>query len=444
MYYNRKIALTTLGCKLNFSETSAIGRTLTDNGYQKVDFSERANYYIINTCSVTENADKQTRQVVKAALRTNPDAKVVVIGCYAQLKPQEIASIPGVNMVLGANEKFKLHEYLDQLESAAAPIILNGDINDVAFYSDAYSHGERTRIFLKVQDGCDYMCSFCTIPLARGKSRSNSIVKTIELAKKAASTGVKEIVLTGVNIGDYGKTPDGLERTGEDFYALVRVLEKISEVERWRISSIEPNLLTNEIIEFVSKSSSFMPHFHIPLQSGSDRILKYMRRKYLTPLYRDRVETIKRLMPHACIGVDVIVGFPGETEEEFRATYDFIHSLDVSYLHVFTYSERANTKALNLSPIVPIPERKKRNEMLRILSEKKKRAFYEQNLNTERSILWEIERDGDTMYGFTDNYIKVGTPYDESLVNTIQKATMSDIAGSGYVRVLMGSEVVAL
>ena len=444
MYYNRKIALTTLGCKLNFSETSAIGRTLTDNGYQKVDFSERADYYIINTCSVTENADKQTRQVVKSALRTNPDAKVVVIGCYAQLKPQEIASIPGVNMVLGANEKFKLHEYLDQLESAQAPIILNGDINDVAFYSDAYSHGERTRIFLKVQDGCDYMCSFCTIPLARGKSRSNSIAKTVELAKKAASTGVKEIVLTGVNIGDYGKAPDGLERTDEDFLALIRELEEIEEVRRWRISSIEPNLLTNEIIEFVSKSDSFMPHFHIPLQSGSDRILKYMRRKYLTPLYRDRVETIKKLMPHACIGVDVIVGFPGETEEEFRATYDFINSLDVSYLHVFTYSERANTKALNLSPIVPIAERKKRNEMLRILSEKKKHAFYESNLNTERSILWEIERDGETMYGFTDNYIKVGTPYDETLVNSIQKGTMSDIAGSGYVKVLMGSEVAAL
>lgn len=444
MYYNRKIALTTLGCKLNFSETSAIGRTLTDHGYQKVEFSERADYYIINTCSVTENADKQTRQVVKTALRTNPDAKVVVIGCYAQLKPQEIASIPGVNMVLGANEKFKLHEYFDQLDSAESPIILNGNIDDVAFYSESYSHGERTRIFLKVQDGCDYMCSFCTIPLARGKSRSNSISKTVELARKAASTGVKEIVLTGVNIGDYGKTPDGLERTEEDFFALIQELEKIEEVRRWRISSIEPNLLTNEIIEFVAKSSSFMPHFHIPLQSGSERILKYMRRKYLTPLYRERVETIKRLMPHACIGVDVIVGFPGETEEEFLATYDFINSLDVSYLHVFTYSERANTKALNLSPIVPMAERKKRNEMLRILSEKKKRAFYESNLNTERSILWEIERDGETMYGFTDNYIKVGTPYDESLVNSIQSGRMSDIAGSGYVKVLMNSEVTAL
>ena len=444
MYYNRKIALTTLGCKLNFSETSAIGRVLTDNGYQKVDWVERADYYIINTCSVTENADKQTRQVVKAALRTNPEAKVVVIGCYAQLKPEEIASIPGVNMVLGANEKFKLHEYLDQLESAETPIILNGNIDDVAFYSDAYSYGERTRTFLKVQDGCDYMCSFCTIPLARGKSRSSSIAKTVELAKKVTATGVKEVVLTGVNIGDFGKTSDGLERTEEDFFALIQELEKIKAVERWRISSIEPNLLTNEIIEFVSRSDKFMPHFHIPLQSGSDRILKYMRRKYLTPLYRERVETIRRLMPHACIGVDVIVGFPGETEEEFRATYDFINSLDVSYLHVFTYSERANTKALNLSPIVPVAERKKRNEMLRILSEKKKRAFYEANLNTERPVLWEIEKDGDTMYGFTDNYIKVGTPYDETLINTIKRATMSDIAGSGYVKVLMGSEVAAL
>jgi len=444
MYYNRKIALTTLGCKLNYSETSAIGRTLTDHGYQKVDWSERADYYIINTCSVTENADKQTRQVVKSALRTNPGAKIIIIGCYAQLKPQEIAGIPGVNMVLGANEKFKLHEYLGELEESEAPIILNGDIDDVAFYSESYAQGERTRTFLKVQDGCDYMCSFCTIPLARGKSRSNSIAKTVELARKITTTGIREVVLTGVNIGDYGKTPDGLERTEEDFLGLIRELEKIEEVSRWRISSIEPNLLTNEIIAFVAASQRFMPHFHIPLQSGSDRILKYMRRKYLTPLYRERVETIRRLMPHACIGVDVIVGFPGETEEEFQATYEFIHSLDVSYLHVFTYSERANTKALNITPVVPIAERKKRNEMLRILSEKKKRAFYDANLHTERSILWEIERDGDTMYGFTDNYIKVGTPYDENLVNTIKTGSLSDISADGYVKVMMGSEVEAL
>ena len=443
MYYNRKIALTTLGCKLNYSETSAIGRTLTDNGYQKVEFSERADYYVINTCSVTENADKQTKQIVKTALRTNPDAKVIVIGCYAQLKPQEIASIPGVSMVLGANEKFKLHEYLDKLEESVGPIVLNGSIDDVAFYSDAYSSEiGRTRTFLKVQDGCDYMCSFCTIPLARGKSRSNSIAKTVELAKKVATTGVKEVVLTGVNIGDYGKTPDGNERTNEDFFGLIQELEKIEGVERWRISSIEPNLLTDEIIEFVSRSEKFMPHFHIPLQSGSDRILKYMRRKYLTPLYSERVATIKRLMPHCCIGVDVIVGFPGETEEEFKATYDFINSLDVSYLHVFTYSERANTKALNLSPIVPVAERKKRNEMLRILSEKKKRAFYEQHLHTERKVLWEMENDEGTMYGFTDNYIKVGTRYDEALTKTSGVVSLSDIAKSGYVKVKYSDEMV--
>ena len=443
MYYNRKIALTTLGCKLNYSETSAIGRTLTDNGYQKVEFSERADYYVINTCSVTENADKQTKQIVKTALRTNPDAKVIVIGCYAQLKPQEIASIPGVSMVLGANEKFKLHEYLDKLEESVGPIVLNGSIDDVAFYSDAYSNEMgRTRTFLKVQDGCNYMCSFCTIPLARGKSRSNSIAKTVELAKKVATTGVKEVVLTGVNIGDYGKTPDGNERTNEDFFGLIQELEKIEGIERWRISSIEPNLLTDEIIEFVARSDKFMPHFHIPLQSGSDRILKYMRRKYLTPLYSERVATIKRLMPHCCIGVDVIVGFPGETEEEFKATYDFINSLDVSYLHVFTYSERANTKALNLSPIVPVAERKKRNEMLRILSEKKKRAFYEQHLHTERKVLWEMENDEGTMYGFTDNYIKVGTRYEEALTKTLGNVCLSDIAKSGYVKVKYSDEMV--
>jgi threonylcarbamoyladenosine tRNA methylthiotransferase MtaB len=442
MYYNRKIALTTLGCKLNYSETSAIGRTLTDNGYQKVEFSERADYYVINTCSVTENADKQTRSIIKTALRTNPDAKVIIIGCYAQLKPQEISEIPGVSMVLGANEKFKLHEYLDQLEESASPIVLNGDIDDVAFYSDAYSHGGRTRTFLKVQDGCDYMCSFCTIPLARGKSRSNSIAKTVELAKKVAATGVKEVVLTGVNIGDYGKTPDGNERTEEDFLGLIKELEKIDGVERWRISSIEPNLLTDEIIEFVAGSDRFAPHFHIPLQSGSDRILKYMRRKYLTPLYRERVATIKRLMPHACIGVDVIVGFPGETEEEFSATYDFINSLDVSYLHVFTYSERANTRALNISPVVPKAVRKERNEMLRILSEKKKHAFYEQHLNTERKVLWESPSDEGEIFGFTDNYIKVGVSRDTSLTNTVQILKLSDIAKSGYMKVQYEGEMV--
>jgi threonylcarbamoyladenosine tRNA methylthiotransferase MtaB len=440
MYYHRKIALTTLGCKLNFSETSAIGRTLTENGYQKVEFSEQADYYVINTCSVTENADKQTRYVVKTALRTNPAAKVIVIGCYAQLKPEEISKIPGVNLVLGANEKFRLHEYLEQLETAEAPIVMNGKIEDVSFYSDAYSHGERTRIFMKVQDGCDYMCSFCTIPLARGRSRSNSIAKTLELANKIADTGVKEVVLTGVNIGDFGKTPDGTERTEETFFGLIKELEKIDKVERWRISSIEPNLLTTDIIAHVAQSNKFMPHFHIPLQSGSDKVLKFMRRKYLTALYRDRIETIKQLMPHCCIGVDVIVGFPGETDEDFQETYDFINSLDVSYLHVFTYSERANTKALNISPIVPPAVRKERNEKLRILSEKKKRAFYEQQLNTTRKVLWEAENDEGVMYGFTDNYIKVGKPYDASHINTLSTATLSNVARTGYINVQLSNE----
>ncbi len=383
MYYNRKIALHTLGCKLNFSETSAIGRILADNGYQKVDFSDRADYYIINTCSVTQNADKETRQIVKSALRTNPGAKVVVVGCYAQLKPQEIAQIPGVNLVLGANEKFKIHEHLDNLEAQEKPLVISGEIDNVSFYADAYSHGERTRSFLKVQDGCDYFCSFCTIPLARGKSRSNSIAHTVEVAKKVAATGVKEIVLTGVNIGDFGKSPDGNERTPENLLMLLQELEKINEVERWRISSIEPNLLTKDIIKFVTGSGKFMPHFHVPLQSGSDKILKLMRRKYLSSLYAQRVAWIKEMMPHACIGVDVITGFPGETEEQFLETYNFINGLDVSYLHVFTYSERDNTRALNIKPVVPIAERKDRNKMLRILSEKKRRKFYEEHLGTD-------------------------------------------------------------
>ena len=444
MYYQRKIALTTLGCKLNYSETSAIGRILTDQGYLKVDFSERADYYVINTCSVTENADKQTRQVVKTALRTNPDAKIVVIGCYAQLKPNEIAAIPGVNMVLGANEKFKLHEHLENINSAEPPIVLNGNIDEVAFFKDAYSYGERTRTFLKIQDGCDYKCSFCTIPLARGRSRSQSIEKTLDSAQRAATTGVKEIVLTGVNIGDYGKTPDGTERTNENFLALIRELEKIESIERWRISSIEPNLLTTEIITHVAQSKTFMPHFHIPLQSGSDRLLKYMRRKYLTPLYRERIETIKRLMPHCCIGADVIVGFPGETEEEFQASFDFISALDLSYLHVFTYSERSNTRALDLSPVVPMTIRKERNERLRILSDKKRRTFYEQHLDTGRKVLWEAENDEGTMYGFTDNYIKVATPYRAALTNTIQPVLLGDIAKKGFVQVTMTNEQVAV
>lgn len=440
MYYNRKVALHTLGCKLNFSEGAAIGGLLVENGYQRVDFSDRADYYIINTCSVTQNADKETKYVVNTALRTNPDAKIVVVGCYAQLKPEEIAKIPGVNLVLGANEKFKIHEHLEKLEEADKPLVINGDISEVNFYVDAYSHGERTRSFMKVQDGCDYFCSFCTIPLARGRSRSNSIEQTVALAKKVAATGVKEIVLTGVNIGDFGKTPlslgegPGVRRTDENFFQLIQQLEKINEVKRWRISSIEPNLLSNEIIRFVAGSEKFMPHFHIPLQSGSDMILKLMRRKYLRKLYADRVAEIKKLMPHACIGADVIVGFPGETQEHFLETYNFVNELDVSYLHVFTYSERANTRALKIRPVVPMNERKKRNKMLRILSEKKKRKFYGEHVSTERKALFEMERDGGTMYGFTDNYIKVAVPYDEELVNTIQPVVLGEVSDFGYMR----------
>lgn len=441
MYYNRKIALHTLGCKLNFSETSAIGRILLEQGFQKVEFSDCADYYIINTCSVTENADKETKQVVKTALRTNPKAKVIVVGCYAQLKPEEISKIKGVNLVLGASEKFKIHEYIEQLEEQDSPLVVSGDIEEVSFYADAYSHGERTRSFLKVQDGCDYFCSFCTIPMARGKSRSNSVVHTLEVAKKVAATGVKEVVLTGVNIGDYGKTADGNERTEENLLTLIKELEKIESIERWRISSIEPNLLTNEIIDFVAQSKKFVPHFHIPLQSASDKILKLMRRKYLTKLYRERVQKIKAVMPHACIGVDVIVGFPGETKEQFLETYNFINELDVSYLHVFTYSERANTRALKMEEIVPVTERKERNKMLRILSEKKKRKFYSEHLNTVRDVLFEAENDGGLMYGFTDNYIKVAVPYNEQLVNTIQPVSVNEISDFGYAKGAVQNEL---
>ena len=435
MYYNRKIALHTLGCKLNFSEGSAIARALVENGYQKVDFSDRADYYIINTCSVTQNADKETRYVVKTALRTNPGAKIVVIGCYAQLKPEEIAGIPGVSLVLGANEKFNLHQYLEKLEETAEPLIVNGNIKDVNFYAESYSYGQgRTRTFLKVQDGCDYFCSFCTIPMARGKSRSNSIEQTVALAKKACTTGVKEVVLTGVNIGDFGHTVTGDEKKDENLYQLVKELEKIQGPERWRISSIEPNLLSNDIISFVANSDKFMPHFHIPLQSGSDKILKLMRRKYLRKLYAERVAMIKKLMPHACIGVDLIVGFPGETEEHFMETYNFVNELDVSYLHVFTYSERANTRALNITPVVPMQVRKERNKMLRILSEKKKRRFYSEHIGTERRVLFESENDNGITYGFTDNYIKVAVPYDEKLVNTMHNIRLNEVSNLGYVK----------
>ena len=433
MFYNRKVAYYTLGCKLNFSETSAISRSLNDNGYTKVDFSSAANYYVINTCSVTENADKKCKQIVKQAKKTNPEAKVIIIGCYAQLKPEEIAKIKGVDLVLGANEKFRLHEHLEGIKESDEPIIIAGAIKEVGFYSEAFSYGERTRSFVKIQDGCDYFCSFCTIPLARGRSRSSSIDKTLSLVNKVANTKVKEIVLTGVNIGDFGKTEDGKKRSSENFHQLIQALDEIEAIDRFRISSIEPNLLKTNIIKFVAQSKRFVPHFHIPLQSGSDKILKLMRRKYDTDLYRRRIATIRAVMPECCIGVDVIVGFPGETDEEFMKTYDFLNELDVSYLHVFTYSERANTKALQIEDVVPIAKRRERSKMLRILSEKKRRAFYTRFENTSAQVLFEAENDEGTMYGFTQNYVKVGVPYQEELVNTLQQVQLGALSKSGII-----------
>lgn len=433
MFYNRKVAYYTLGCKLNFSETSAISRSLNDNGYTKVDFSSAANYYVINTCSVTENADKKCKQIVKQAKKTNPEAKVIIIGCYAQLKPEEIAKIKGVDLVLGANEKFRLHEHLEGIKESDEPIIIAGAIKEVGFYSEAFSYGERTRSFVKIQDGCDYFCSFCTIPLARGRSRSSSIEKTLSLVDKVANSKVKEIVLTGVNIGDFGKTEDGKKRSSENFYQLIQALDDIEAIDRFRISSIEPNLLKTNIIKFVAQSKRFVPHFHIPLQSGSDKILKLMRRKYDTDLYRRRIATIRAVMPQCCIGVDVIVGFPGETDEEFMKTYDFLNDLDVSYLHVFTYSERANTKALQIETVVPIAKRRERSKMLRILSEKKRRAFYSRFENTSAQVLFEAENDEGTMYGFTQNYVKVGVPYQEELVNTLQQVQLGALSKSGII-----------
>lgn len=419
---NRTVAFHTLGCKLNFSETSAIGRLFMEKGFAKREFNEPADIYVINTCSVTENADKETRSVVKNALKQNPNAFVAIVGCYAQLKPQEIAKIEGVDVVLGAAEKFKLLNYINLSQKNTHAVVHNCDIDDVNFFVDAYSVGDRTRSFLKVQDGCDYSCTFCTIPLARGSSRSDTITNVVDNAKKIAASGVKEIVLTGVNIGDFGHGQmievDGKKRREQTFFDLIKELDKVEGIERFRISSIEPNLLSREIIEFVASSQKFVPHFHIPLQSGSNTILKRMKRRYLRELYAERVSIIKSLMPNCCIGVDVLVGFPGETDELFNETYDFINGLDISYLHVFTYSERANTEAIDMADAVPMHIRKQRNKMLRILSAKKIRHFYEQNLNTTHPVIFEHENRNGSMYGYTDNYVKVKLPYNESLINT--------------------------
>ncbi|MER3465111.1 MAG: tRNA (N(6)-L-threonylcarbamoyladenosine(37)-C(2))-methylthiotransferase MtaB [Chitinophagaceae bacterium] len=415
----RSVAFHTLGCKLNFSETSTLSRQLEAEGFEKKEFDDKADVYVINTCSVTENADKECRQLVRRIQRKAPESLVVITGCYAQLKPKEIAEIPGVDLVLGAAEKFNLASHLRELSKGDSAKISSCDIDDISGFNTSFSINDRTRTFLKVQDGCDYTCSFCTIPMARGKSRSDNIENILLHAKALANNGVKEIVLTGVNLGDFGKGPDGNKKNEESFYDLIVALDKIEGIERYRISSIEPNLLTEEIIEFVSKSNKFMPHFHIPLQSGSNDILGLMRRRYKRELYAERVALIKKLIPHCAIGVDVIVGFPSETDAHFKETFDFLHSLDVSYLHVFTYSERDATKALEIKPFVPMNIRHKRNKTLRNLSYMKMQYFTQQYSGQMRKVLFEDHNKNGMMEGYTDNYIRITAPYQKDLTNQI-------------------------
>jgi len=423
----KKVAFYTLGCKLNFSETSGIAQNFEKGGYAKVDFEERPDVFVINTCSVTDNADKKCRNIVRKAKSINPNAYVAVIGCYAQLKPQEISEIKGVNLVLGANEKFNILEHVEklELENTHSTVVLGGEIDDVNEFFPSYSIGDRTRTFLKVQDGCDYSCSFCTIPLARGKSRSNTIKETLKTASEVASRQAKEVVLTGVNLGDFGRY------NNESFHDLVLELDKLEGIERFRISSIEPNLLTNLTIDFIATSKKFVPHFHIPLQSGSPEILRNMKRRYKRDIYTSRVEKIKSLMPHCCIGVDVIVGFPGETEEKFIETYNYLNELNVSYFHVFTYSERANTLAPKLEKPVDRKTRDERSKKLRILSAKKKRAFYQENIGKSFPVLFEAEKNNDFMFGFTSNYVKVKTKYNEDLVNEVKQVNLIEIDRDG-------------
>jgi threonylcarbamoyladenosine tRNA methylthiotransferase MtaB len=425
----KRAAFYTLGCKLNFSETSTISRNFENQGFAKVDFTDRPDIVVINTCSVTENADKKCRQIVKKAVKINPAVFVVMIGCYAQLKPEEIANIDGVDLVLGANEKFNILDHLDNLEKQEIAKIENNNIKETTDFIPSFSFGDRTRSFLKIQDGCDYFCTFCTIPLARGKSRNGTIAETLIEANKIAKTDIKEVVLTGVNIGDFG------QGKGENFFDLIKELDKVDGIERYRISSIEPNLLTNEIIDFVAESNNFLPHFHIPLQSGSDTLLKQMRRKYLSGLYTERVERIKSHNPDTCIGVDVIVGFPGETEEEFLTTVNYLKDLDISYLHVFTYSERANTTARKMAEAVPVNIRRERSKQLQILSNKKRRAFYETQLGKIKSVLFEGEENEGTMYGFSENYVKVKIPFNAELVNQIKFVKLLEIDRDGVVKV---------
>ena len=434
MMTDKNVAFYTLGCKLNFSETSTIARSFEDEGYNRVEFNEEADVVVINTCSVTENADKRFKTIVKQAQKTNPDAFIIGIGCYAQLKPEDLADVEGVDLVLGATEKFKVTDYIGDLTKNDFGEVHSCEINEADFYVGSYSIGDRTRAFLKVQDGCDYKCTYCTIPLARGISRSDTLENVLKNAKKISEQGIKEIVLTGVNIGDYGKGEFGNKRHEHTFLDLVKALDEVDGIERLRISSIEPNLLKDETIDFVSNSETFVPHFHIPLQSGSNELLKKMRRRYMKELYVDRVQNIKQKMPDACIGVDVIVGFPGETEELFLETYNFLNELDISFLHVFTFSERDNTPAAEMDGVVPMKVRKKRSKMLRGLSAKKRRAFYESQLNTTHEVLFEGENKSGYIHGFTENYVKVKTFWNPDLVNTKHKILLKDIDDDGLVR----------
>lgn len=428
----KKVAFYTLGCKLNFSETSSIGRLFQGAGYEPVSFNERADVYVINTCSVTEHADKKCRKVVKEALKYSPEAYITIVGCYAQLKPKEIAEIKGVDMVLGAAEKFNIIEHIDELTKQPKAIIHNEPIETTNLFVPAFSIGDRTRTFLKVQDGCDYSCTFCTIPLARGASRSGYISDIVTQAEEIAVSGIKEIVLTGVNIGDFG-LHEGIRK--ETFLDLIKALDDVEGIRRFRISSIEPNLLSNEVINFVASSNRFVPHFHMPLQSGSNKILGKMRRRYRRELYAERVKTIKTLMPDCCIGVDVIVGFPGESREDFLETYRFLNELPISYLHVFTYSERENTIAAQMEGSVPGSSRSDRSKMLHILSEKKRRSFYEEQLGKESEVLFESDEKKGLMHGFTPNYVKVELPYDPLLVNEIVPAKLIEISENNHVKI---------
>jgi threonylcarbamoyladenosine tRNA methylthiotransferase MtaB len=431
---SKQVAFYTLGCKLNFSETSTIARQFQNKGYHRVSFEDSADIFVINTCSVTENADKRFKTIVKKALKNNPDAFIIGIGCYAQLKPNELAEVDGVDLVLGATEKFNVTQYINDLSKNDFGEVHSCEINEADFYVGSYSIGDRTRAFLKVQDGCDYKCTYCTIPLARGISRSDSLQNVLENAKEISEKGIKEIVLTGVNIGDYGKGEFGNKKHEHTFLDLVKALDNVDGIERLRISSIEPNLLKDETIDFVADSKAFVPHFHIPLQSGSNDLLKKMRRRYLRELYEERVEQIKSIMPDACIGVDVIVGFPGETDQHFLETYEFLNDLDISYLHVFTYSERDNTPAAIMEGAVSVKKRKKRSKMLRGLSVKKRRAFYESQLGKTKTVLFEHENKQGYIQGFTENYVKVKMPWNPHLANTLQKVKLQEIDHTGLVR----------